>query len=83
MSAMVRRFDENYLCTITKRFSYGGTHFLSRIFRYQEMRKCGKFGLIKKILRRNRFQMPMTSHSTALDVFSLSDRGVLTEPLPR
>lgn len=84
MPRVVKIFDQKCPQTITGRLLRGMTHFLSHgIFRYQEMKNCGEFGLTEKIQRRNLFQMPMTNLSTASDVFFLLDPGVQTEPLPR
>jgi hypothetical protein len=83
MSGLVRRFDEKYLSTTTD-FLCDMIYFLSHgICRYQEMRKCGKYGLIRKSRRRSLFLMPMINLWTASDAFSLLGHGVLIEPLPR
>lgn len=84
MFGMVRRFDEKYLWIIIERFFCGMIYFLFfGIFRYREMRKCGKFGLIRNILRRSRFRMFVINFLIVFGVFFLLDFGVLIELLFR
>lgn len=84
MPRVVKNFDQKCPQAITGRLLCDMTHFLSHgVFRYQEMKNCGEFGLTEKTQRRNHFQMPMTNLLTASDVFFLLDPGVPIEPLPR